>query len=241
MAIGLAAPIVAPLAATYVTAGAIGLGIGVGAGTTTAITGGLTIAGYGVAATAGAFGLNRAGEAATGKNVIADTVFQGNYDAYNTVEEYTNLTGAMMVAGAASTQKGSLKENKGNEKTGNKTINTNNGKGTEGVAKAETTTVGRWMSQAEYETMVKTGKVPESFTGTTHVANPATSEAFGKQAKSGTIYVEFDVTTSSLKPTNEGWSKIVGPNSLEGRLAVKKGNPLPEMPSVTNIKVKGRK
>ena len=51
------------------------------------------------------------------------------------------------------------------------------------------------------------------------------------------MYVEFDVPTSSLKQTNDGWAKIVGPNSLEGRLAAKKGEPLPEMPSATNIKL----
>ena len=86
--------------------------------------------------------------------------------------------------------------------------------------------------------MVKTGKVPERLTGTTHVASPADINAFGKQAKPGSIYVEFDVPSTSLKPTNEGWSKIVGPNSLEGRLAAKKGQPIPEMPSATNIEVK---
>lgn len=53
--------------------------------------------------------------------------------------------------------------------------------------------------------------------------------------------MEFDVQTSSLKPTNKGWSKIVGPNSLEGRLAAKKGKPLPEMPSAKNIEIKGSK
>jgi hypothetical protein len=105
----------------------------------------------------------------------------------------------------------------------------------------DTTRVGRWMSKAEYDKMVKTGKVPESFTGTTHVASPADINAFGKQAKPGSIYVEFDVPSSSLKPTNEGWSKIVGPNSLEGRLEAKKGKPIPEMPSITNLKIKGSK
>jgi len=109
------------------------------------------------------------------------------------------------------------------------------------VNKIPQTRVGRWMSQAEYDTMIKTGKVPESFTGTTHVASPADINAFGKQAKPGSIYVEFDVPSSSLKATNQGWSKIVGPNSLEGRLAVKKGNPVPEMPSATNIEIKGSK
>nr|WP_229106298.1 hypothetical protein [Paenibacillus sp. 1001270B_150601_E10] len=89
--------------------------------------------------------------------------------------------------------------------------------------------------------MAKTGKVPESHTGTTHVANPADANAFGKQAKPGSLYVEYDVSTSSLKQTNDGWAKIVGPNSLEGRLAAKKDQPIPEMPPATNIKRVGEK
>ena len=105
----------------------------------------------------------------------------------------------------------------------------------------DTTRVGRWMSQAEYDKMIKTGVVQESYSGTTHVANPASIEAFGKQAKPGQIYVEFDVPITSLKQTNEGWAKILGPNTLEGRLAAKKGNPIPEMPTATNIEIVGRK
>ncbi|MGM0715516.1 MAG: RHS repeat-associated core domain-containing protein, partial [Bacillota bacterium] len=123
-------------------------------------------------------------------------------------------------------------------KLGTKNTITNTIKGTGNVA---TTRVGRWMSREEYDTMVKTGKVPESYTGTTYVANPADANAFGKQAKPGSIYVEFDVPTSSLKQTNEGWAKIVGPNSLEGRLAAKKGQQIPQMPSATNIRIVGEK
>ena len=101
--------------------------------------------------------------------------------------------------------------------------------------------VGRWMSQAEYDAMIKSGKVQESFSGTTHVASPANPEAFGKQAKPGSLYVEFELPATALKATNEGWAKIVGPNSLEGRLAAKKGYSIPEMPEVENVKVKSIK
>ncbi|MBQ4765463.1 hypothetical protein F9U43_22240, partial [Pectobacterium versatile] len=92
-------------------------------------------------------------------------------------------------------------------------------------------TVGRWMGPTEYKQMIDSGKVVQSSTGTTHVAHPANIDAFGKQAKPGTMYIEFDVPKNSLIKTNDGWAKIVGPDSLEGRLAKRKGLPVPKMPS----------
>ena len=91
------------------------------------------------------------------------------------------------------------------------------------------------MSQAEYDAMKASGKVQESLSGTTHVATPAEATAFISQAKPGSVYVEFNVPNAALKATNEGWSKIVGPNSLEGRLAARKGLEIPQMPEATNI------
>lgn len=104
-----------------------------------------------------------------------------------------------------------------------------------------TATVGRWMGPAEYQQMLDTGTVVQSSTGTTHVAYPADIDAFGKQAKNGAMYVEFDVPEKSLVPTNEGWAKIVGPDSIEGRLAKRKDLPVPEMPTAENITVRGEK
>ncbi|RKG65420.1 hypothetical protein D7V80_23335 [Corallococcus sp. CA054B] len=95
--------------------------------------------------------------------------------------------------------------------------------------------VSRWMSEVEYKAMQATGKVQQSFTGTTHVAYPAKPEAFMSQAKPGAFYVEFDVPMSTVKPTQQAWAKIVGPQSLEGRLAAKKGLPLPVIPDAENI------
>ncbi|HHW8769239.1 TPA: hypothetical protein ACU3EB_000639 [Salmonella enterica] len=104
-----------------------------------------------------------------------------------------------------------------------------------------TATVGRWMGPAEYQQMLDTGTVVQSSTGTTHVAYPADIDAFGKQAKNGAMYVEFDVPEKSLVPTNEGWAKTVGPDSIEGRLAKRKDLPVPEMPTAENITVRGEK
>lgn len=103
------------------------------------------------------------------------------------------------------------------------------------VGNITTTRVGRWMSQVEYDAMKLSGKVQESYSGTTHVANPADASAFIKQAKPGSLYIEFDIPSTSLKATNEGWSKIIGPNTLDARLATRKGLPVPQMPNATNI------
>ena len=104
-----------------------------------------------------------------------------------------------------------------------------------------TATVGRWMGPLEYQQVLDTGKVIQSSTGTTHVAYPANIDAFGKQAKNGAIYVEFDVPEKTLVPNNEGGAKIVGPDSIEGWLAKRKGLEIPEMPTVQNITIKGEK
>jgi len=103
-------------------------------------------------------------------------------------------------------------------------------------------TLGRWMSKQEYDKMLETGKVQESFCGTTYVAYPAKAEAFIKQAPSYSYYVEFDVPPLIVKPTSdEGWAKIIGPNSVQGRLAKRKGLPIPEMPTAINIYHKATK
>ena len=63
---------------------------------------------------------------------------------------------------------------------------------------AGTVTVGRWMSPGELKAMQDSGTVQESTTGTTHVPSPASSAAFGKQAKSGSVYAQCDVPSGSV-------------------------------------------
>ena len=92
------------------------------------------------------------------------------------------------------------------------------------------------MSQAEHAEMVRTGHVVESHSGVTHVASPANPEAYRKQARPGSVYVEFDVPAGSVTPTStNGWAKIPGPNSIEARLAKQRGQPVPQMPGAANI------
>lgn len=98
--------------------------------------------------------------------------------------------------------------------------------------------VGRWMGRDEYGKMLTTGKVQESFSGATYVATPASPAAYERQAKPGSIYVEFDVPASSVKQLQEGWGRIIGPSTLESRLAARRGTKaVEEMPPATNIQV----
>lgn len=78
---------------------------------------------------------------------------------------------------------------------------------------------------------------------TTYVANPADINAFGKQAKPGSIYVEFDVDSIRIYPAGkEGWGQIPGPGSLIDRLNLKKGLPaFEDMPDAINIQIGGKK
>ena len=108
---------------------------------------------------------------------------------------------------------------------------------------SDTTRVGRWMSEDEYNKMYNTGQVQMSGDNKVHVANPADIDAFGKQAPKGSVYVEFDVSSNTVFPGGkEGWGIIAGPGSLYDRLNTKKGLPtITEMPKANNIEVKGRK
>ena len=73
---------------------------------------------------------------------------------------------------------------------------------------SDTTRVSRWMSQEEYAAMNRTGLVQESRSGTTHVASPATPDAFEQQAAVGSLHVEFDVPTGALRQTQIGRAHV---------------------------------
>lgn len=92
------------------------------------------------------------------------------------------------------------------------------------------------MCRAEYVLMLVSGKVQESFSGTTYVVVPPDPSSFSRQAKAGDLYVEFSVPADCLITTGAGWVKIAGPNSLQGRYAASKGLTVPHMPPAHNIR-----
>ena len=100
----------------------------------------------------------------------------------------------------------------------------------------EMVTVGRVMSKAELKVMQETGKVMESYSGTTHVSMPPSPGTY-RAGNPGSIYTEFSVPASSVQQTSTGVAKILGPSSLEGRLAARKGLDVPQMPFFENLKV----
>ncbi len=99
----------------------------------------------------------------------------------------------------------------------------------------DSVTVGRWMSEGEYQKMVDTGMVQEGGGGSTYAA--FTPEGYIKQAAPSSVYAEFDVPKSSFKVTNpqDGWIKFSSPNSLEGRFSAMKGLPIPQLPEAKNL------
>lgn len=104
-------------------------------------------------------------------------------------------------------------------------------------------TVGRWMNEGEYNKMVATKEIQPSPNNpqVKHVAYPSDPNAFGRQAPNGSLYVEFDIPSGSVKSAGSGWGRIPGPGSPESRLSQSRGNGVINYPKVSNIRKVGSK
>jgi hypothetical protein len=93
------------------------------------------------------------------------------------------------------------------------------------------------MSPDELEAIKATGLVQAGGGGFHRVAVPADPTAY-KAAPPGDVFATYDVPTNALRPAgSEGWRLMAGPNSIQARLAVKKGLPPPELPRFQNLTV----
>ena len=101
--------------------------------------------------------------------------------------------------------------------------------GEEAAAAGGTASVGRWMSNAEYQQMVTSGLVQEGKGGRTYVVMPADPALY--PAGNG-VFVQFEVPGGSVYPASKPeWGVIPGPNAGTARYGT-----LPdEMPSATCI------
>jgi hypothetical protein len=117
------------------------------------------------------------------------------------------------------------------------TVNAARGSGMFGRLGHKMTTVGRWMSKAEYEIMAKTGRMVEGAGGQTFVSTGG-SAAFNAAAK-GSVYVEFDIPTNSLLQGGQAnWFKVLGPNSgraMQTALQKQGGQLLPKIQNLSPI------
>ena len=106
-----------------------------------------------------------------------------------------------------------------------------------GVAQSEMTTVGRWMSKAEYSAMENGTNVLEGAGGQTFVTKGGSS-VFPSAAK-GSIYAEFEVPANSLlQGGKEGWFKMIGPNASKSQqylLQKQGGTMLPQYQNLSPI------
>ena len=99
------------------------------------------------------------------------------------------------------------------------------------------TTVGRWMSKAEYEIMSKTGRIVEGAGGQTFVATGG-ANSFTAATK-GAVYAEFQVPTKSLlQGGKSNWFKVLGPNAKPNQIHMlnkQGGEVLPQIKNLTPI------
>ena len=107
-------------------------------------------------------------------------------------------------------------------------------------SKTSMTTVGRWMSKAEYNAMKSTGTMVEGAGGQTFVSTGGPN-SFSSAAK-GSVYAEFEVATNSLlKGGKSNWFKALGPNSgraMQSALNKQGGELLPPIKNLTEILIK---
>jgi hypothetical protein len=95
-------------------------------------------------------------------------------------------------------------------------------------------TVGRWMSQAEYNIMSSTGRMVEGAGGKTSVATGGFNSFTG--AAKGSIYAEFQVPTNSLiRGGKLNWFSVLGPNASKSQLFMlqKQGGQI--LPQIQNL------
>ena len=102
-----------------------------------------------------------------------------------------------------------------------------------------TVRMGRWMSQSEYDDMVSTGKVQIGSEGEATYVLLDGPDGFETQARSGSVYAEFDVPANNAWwMTNDdlGWATIPAPGSSQAnRWRIVTGQDVDQMPTVTNI------
>ena len=174
-------------------------------------------------------------------NPVRESVFNGNETAYTLTETGVSFVFDVITGMAIAKMPTRLK-------TPAQAFRATSAAGKAGAAVEATeesskmVRVGRWMSRAEYDKMVKTGYVQKPYNANqSYVANPADYNAFYKQAKKGSVYVEFDVPLSSVKQTKDVWAAIPGPNSMYSKLDLQKGLPQYEFPKAINIELVGEK
>ena len=99
------------------------------------------------------------------------------------------------------------------------------------------TTVGRWMSQAELNAMNVTGRVVQGSGGQTFVTTGGASSYMG--AAKGSIYVEFQVpTTSLLQGGKDAWFKMIGADAnqaMKAQLQKQAGSMTPQFKNLSGI------
>ena len=98
----------------------------------------------------------------------------------------------------------------------------------------EMTTVGRWMSQVEYDAMKTGGRMLEGAGGKTSISTGGFNSFTG--AAKGSVYAEFQVPTNSLIQGGQpNWFSILGPNASKSQLFMLQKQGGQVLPQIQNL------
>lgn len=103
------------------------------------------------------------------------------------------------------------------------------------------TRVGRWMTLTELQDMQRSGRVVQGGGGQTFISINGASDYKGA-AKSGSLYVEFDVSSNSLlQGGKDGWFKMLGPDAANSQKYILNKQGGSQLPEAKNISVVDKK
>ena len=109
------------------------------------------------------------------------------------------------------------------------------------IDSVSTTRVGRWMSPNELAQMQSSNKVAQGGGGQTFISTNGAAD-FKGATPNGSVYVEFDVPSSSLlQGGKDGWFKMIGPEASKSQQYMLNKQGGSHLPDIKNIEILDKK
>lgn len=104
-------------------------------------------------------------------------------------------------------------------------------------------TVSRWMSRAEYDAMVKAGKVLPDSSGGKYILSEGAEGGIPGAVRPGSVHAEFEIpanSPSAVTDSIKGWEYLYTDKTVRGRLEAARGaRSPPDLPPIYNPRIIG--